>query len=233
VADPASRIHGRSPEEIFDSTDGGSGPDRLLDYLVRTGPYGEGYGQDPDGLSLARLMDHPHGIDLGPLQPRLPEALCTPSGRVELAPEALTADVARLLSQIEHRANGVFSLIGRRDVRSNNSWMHNIDVLVKGRERCTLQINPDDAVRLGVVAGGRVKVSSPSGSVVAPVEITDDIMPGVVSLPHGWGHDYEDASMSIAALRPGVNSNRLATGEMDPLSGNAVLNGIPVEVVPA
>jgi anaerobic selenocysteine-containing dehydrogenase len=233
VADTASRIHGRSPKEIFDSTDGGSGPDRLLDYLVRTGPYGDGYGQDPDGLSLAKLKDHPHGIDLGPLQPRFPEALCTPSGRVELAPEVLISDVERLRSKIHHRPNAVFSLIGRRDVRSNNSWMHNIDVLVKGRERCTLQINPDDAARLGVVAGGRAKVSSPSGSVVAPVEITDDIMPGVVSLPHGWGHHYGDVSLSIAALRPGVNSNRLATGEMDPLSGNAVLNGIPVEVVPA
>ncbi|HUG07301.1 MAG TPA: molybdopterin-dependent oxidoreductase [Acidimicrobiia bacterium] len=233
VANPDSRIHGRSPEEIFDSTKGGSGPVRLLDFLVRTGPYGDGYGEDPDGLSLDKLEDHPHGIDLGPLEPRLPDVLRTPSGKIDLAPEALASDVERLSEASSRRPNGVFSLVGRRHVRSNNSWMHNIDVLVTGRERCTLQINPEDASRIGVTPGGRAKVSSPAGSVVAPVEITEDIMPGVVSLPHGWGHDYEETAMSIAADRPGVNSNRLSTGDMDPMSGNAVLNGIQVEVVPA
>jgi anaerobic selenocysteine-containing dehydrogenase len=126
-----------------------------------------------------------------------------------------------------------FVLIGRRHVRSNNSWMHNVDVLVKGKERCTLQMNTADAHRIGVVPGGHAKVSSAAGSVVTPVEITDDMMPGVVSLPHGWGHDFEGARLSVASARPGVNSNRLSTGEMDPVSGNAVLNGIPVEVIPA
>ncbi len=233
VANPDSRIHGRSPEEIFDSTKGGSGPVRLLDFLVRTGPYGDGYGEDPDGLSLDKLEDHPHGIDLGPLEPRIPDVLRTPSGKIDLAPEALASDIERLREASSRRPNGVFSLVGRRHVRSNNSWMHNIDVLVTGRERCTLQINPEDASRIGVIHGGRAKVSSPAGSVVAPVEITEDIMPGVVSLPHGWGHDYEGTALSTAADRPGVNSNRLSNGEMDPMSGNAVLNGIQVEVVPA
>lgn len=233
VANPDSRIHGRSPEEIFDSTKGGSGPVRLLDFLVRTGPYGDGYGVDPDGLSLDKLEDHPHGIDLGPLEPRIPDVLRTPSGKIDLAPEALASDIERLREASSRRPNGVFSLVGRRHVRSNNSWMHNIDVLVTGRERCTLQINPEDASRIGVIHGGRAKVSSPAGSVVAPVEITEDIMPGVVSLPHGWGHDYEGTALSTAADRPGVNSNRLSNGEMDPMSGNAVLNGIQVEVVPA
>ena len=127
----------------------------------------------------------------------------------------------------------VLLLVGRRDVRSNNSWMHNVDVLVKGKERCTLRINPADAARLGIVDGEVAKVSTEAGSVVAPVEITGDMMTGVVSLPHGWGHDMDGAAMSVASTRPGVNANRLSTGDLDPLSGNAVLNGIPVEVVPA
>jgi anaerobic selenocysteine-containing dehydrogenase len=110
--------------------------------------------------------------------------------------------------------------------------MHNIDVLVRGKDRCTLQINAEDAERIGVGHGGRVEVTSPAGKLVVPVEITEDIMPGVVSLPHGWGHDLEGSALSVAADRPGVNSNRLSTGEIDPVSGNAVLNGIPVEVFP-
>jgi anaerobic selenocysteine-containing dehydrogenase len=110
--------------------------------------------------------------------------------------------------------------------------MHNIDVLMRGKDRCTLQINPEDAERIGVGHGGRVEVTSPAGKLVVPVEITEGIMPGVVSLPHGWGHDLEGSALSVAADRPGVNSNRLSTGEFDPVSGNAVLNGIPVEVSP-
>jgi anaerobic selenocysteine-containing dehydrogenase len=233
VADPASPVHGRTPEEVFSATDGDRGPERMLDFLVRTGPYGDGYGRDPDGLTLQRLREAPHGIDLGPLQPRLPGDLCTPSGKVELAPPELLADVDRLLGTVDRSSNGGFVLIGRRDVRSNNSWMHNVDVLVRGRDRCTLQINPEDAARVGVAAGDRAKVSSAAGTVMAPVEVTSDIMAGVVSLPHGWGHDLEGSSLSIASEHPGVNANRLSTGEMDPMSGNAVLNGIPVEVVPA
>jgi anaerobic selenocysteine-containing dehydrogenase len=233
VADPASPIHGRSPEEIFESTTGHRGPERMLDFLVRTGPYGDRYGADPGGLTLERLQAAPHGIDLGPLQPRLPDGLCTISGRVELAPELLLADVTRLLESVARPANGGLVLVGRRDVRSNNSWMHNIDVLVNGRERCTVQINPGDAARIGVVPGERVEVSSAAGMLVAPVEVTDDIMPGVVSLPHGWGHDLEGSELAVASARPGVNANRLSTGAIDPVSGNAVLNGIAVEVVPA
>jgi anaerobic selenocysteine-containing dehydrogenase len=233
VGNPGSRIHGRPPEEVFAATDGGRGPERMLDFMLRTGPYGDGYGADPDGLTLDQLRQSPHGVDLGPLRPRVPDALRTPSGTVELAPEPLLADVDRLRDAARREANGGFLLIGRRDVRSNNSWMHNIDVLVAGKDRCTVQINSGDAARIGVGEGGRVKITSTAGMLVAPVEITDDIMPGVVSLPHGWGHDMEGAGMSVAAVRPGVNSNRLSTGEMDPVSGNAVLNGIAVDVVPA
>jgi anaerobic selenocysteine-containing dehydrogenase len=233
VGDTSSRIHGRNPEEIFAATRGERGPVRMLDFLIRTGPYGDAYGDEPEGLGLESLQAAPHGIDLGPLQPRLPEDLCTPSGRVELAPEPLLGDVPRLHAAISRPPDGGMVLIGRRDVRSNNSWMHNIDVLVKGKARCTLQMSAQDAERIGIDPGGSAKVTSSAGAVVAPVEITDGIMPGVVSLPHGWGHDLEGAELSVAAKRPGVNSNELSTGAMDPVSGNAVLNGIPVEVVPA
>jgi anaerobic selenocysteine-containing dehydrogenase len=124
-------------------------------------------------------------------------------------------------------------LVGRRHVRSNNSWMHNLPMLAKGPARCTLQVHPSDAARRGLAAGASVRISSRVGSVVAPVEITDGIAPGVVSLPHGWGHDEPGTQLSVAAQRPGANSNVL-TDELalDPLSGTAVLNGIPVEVAP-
>jgi anaerobic selenocysteine-containing dehydrogenase len=233
VGDPSSRIHGRDPEKIAEATSGGRGPVRMLDFLVRTGPYGDGYGSDPDGLTLSRMEAAPHGIDLGSLRPRLPDDLCTPSGKVEAAPQPLLEDVSRLRRAAAREENGGLMLIGRRDVRSNNSWMHNVDVLVKGKERCTLQMNPADASRIGIEPGGRAKVTSRVGTLVAPIEVTEDIMAGVVSLPHGWGHDMEGTELAVAATRSGVNSNLLSTGDVDPLSGNAILNGIPVEVVPA
>jgi anaerobic selenocysteine-containing dehydrogenase len=123
-------------------------------------------------------------------------------------------------------------LVGRRHLRSNNSWMHNIEVLVKGTPRCTLHVHPDDAHRLGLADGGVARVSSRVGTVDASVEVTDAIRPGVVSLPHGWGHGQPGTRLRVAAERAGVNSNVLADHEaMDPLSGTSVLNGIPVEVV--
>lgn len=233
VGDPGSPLHGRDPETIFATTTGTRGPERMLDYLLRTGPYGDGYGNDLDGLTLERLRTSPHGIDFGPLQARLPDDLCTPSGKVELAREELLADADRLYEAANRTLNGGLVLVGRRDVRSNNSWMHNVDVLVRGKDRCTLQMNPRDADRIGITFGGRAKVSSAAGVIVAPVEVTDEIMAGVVSLPHGWGHDMDGARLSVASSRAGVNSNILSTGATDPLSGNAILNGIVVEVVPA
>jgi anaerobic selenocysteine-containing dehydrogenase len=125
-------------------------------------------------------------------------------------------------------------LIGRRQLRSNNSWMHNLPALVKGKDRCTLLVNPEDAARLGLVEGDRASVRSATGRVEAPVELTDAIMPGVVSIPHGWGHDAPGVRMGVASAHAGVNSNLLADESLvDPLSGNAVLNGIPVDVAPA
>ncbi|MCU1354468.1 MAG: molybdopterin oxidoreductase [Acidimicrobiales bacterium] len=198
------------------------GPERILDLMLRTGPY---------KLSLDQLLEHPHGIDLGALEPRLPDALRTPSGKIEMGAEPFLADVPRLREALDRRANGGFVLIGRRHVRSNNSWMHNVNVLMKGKPRCTLQIHPDDAGRLGVV--DQAKVSSRTGAIVVPIEVTDAVMPGVVSLPHGWGHDMDGVRMDVARANAGVNSNVLADEDLfDPLSGNAVLNGIPVEIVP-
>jgi anaerobic selenocysteine-containing dehydrogenase len=228
-----SNVESRDATELLKELASRRGPERVLDLMLRTGPYGDGFGADPEGLSLDVLEAAPHGIDLGPLEPRIPDVLRTPSGKVELAPEPIVADVERLRASLARTVNGQVVLVGRRDLRSNNSWMHNLEILVKGKERCTLHVHPDDARRFGLEAGGTARVSSRTGAVEVVVEVTDGIMPGVVSIPHGWGHDVEGVQLSVAGGRPGVNSNLLAdTTLFDPLSGNAVLNGIPVEVAP-
>src|SRR5262249_30517507 len=210
------------------------GPERLLDLMLRSGPYGDGFGSRPEGgLSLAALEQAPHGIDLGPLAPRLPEALRTRSGRSELAPEPLVGDVARLRAALVRPVGERAVVIGRRQLRSNNSWMHNLPVLVKGKPQCTLHVHPDDAERYGLTDGEPARLRSRTGVVEAPVEVTDEVMPGVVSLPHGWGHDVDNAELSVAASHAGTNSNLLADELLfDVPSGNAVLNGIPVEIAP-
>ncbi len=233
VSAPASPIHGRDAGDILAARAPGRGPERQLDLMLRTGPYGDGFGARPGGLTLALLEAHPHGIDFGPLAPRIPEVLRTPSGKIELAPPALVADVERLRSGLARDANGMV-LIGRRDLRSNNSWMHNAPVLVKGKARCTMLVHPSDAARLGLADGALARVTSRAGAVAVPVEITDAIMPGVVSIPHGWGHDLPGIRLGVAAAHAGVNCNRLVDElALDPLSGNAVLNGVPVTVEPA
>jgi anaerobic selenocysteine-containing dehydrogenase len=229
-----SPVEGRDADELIDALEPRRGPERALDVMLRTGPYGDGFGVDPDGLSLAVLEANPHGVDLGPLQPRIPEVLRTESGMIELAPDVIVADVARLRAAMARGARDGLVLVGRRDLRSNNSWMHNLDVLVKGKPRCTLQIHPDDAQSRALAHGDPARVESAVGMVVVPVEVTDAVMPGVVSLPHGWGHDVEGVDLAVAAAHAGVNSNVLSSSDaLDPLSGNAVLNGIPVEVAPA
>jgi anaerobic selenocysteine-containing dehydrogenase len=235
VADPSSPAHEMDADQALAelAASGRRGPDRLLDAMLRTGPYGDGFGSRPGGLTLDELLDHPHGLDFGPLEPRLPEMLRTPSGKVELAPPELIADVERLRVRLERPADDGMLLVGRRHLRSNNSWMHNLEVLVKGRARCTLQVHPDDADRLGLRAGASATVSSRVGTVVAPVEVTDGIRPGVVSLPHGWGHGLAGTRQRVAGERRGVNANVLTDHEaLDPLSGTSVLNGIPVSVAP-
>jgi anaerobic selenocysteine-containing dehydrogenase len=204
------------------------GPERLLDLSLRSGPYGDGFGTRPDGLNLGKVAAAPGGIDLGPLQPRLPELLRTPSGRIELAPAPLLAELARAAQGLGAPVPDMV-VIGRREVRTNNSWMHNLPTLAKGPERCTLLLHPLDAARHGVANGQRITITGPQGSVVAPVVIDDAMMPGVASLPHGWGHDLPGARLNLAAERPGANLNVLLDDRLrDPLSGNAVLSGVPV-----
>jgi anaerobic selenocysteine-containing dehydrogenase len=224
VGTPGSRVEGRDPAELLAELEPRRGPERMLDFMLRAGPY---------GLTLDELERNPHGVDLGPLRPRLPELLRTPSGKVELAPEGIVADLDRLRLLLDAERDGDMVLIGRRQLRSNNSWMHNLPALVKGKDRCTLHMHPDDAARLGLGDGGRAVVSSAAGRIEAPVELTDTIMPGVVSIPHGWGHDEPGVRMRVASEHAGVNSNVLADEtRIDRVSGNAVLNGIPVEISP-
>jgi anaerobic selenocysteine-containing dehydrogenase len=231
VADPTGPVHGRDVDDLLGTLAPRTGPARLLDAMLRLGPYGEGFGADPDGLCLDVLLAHPHGVDLGPLTPRLPDALRTPDGMVDLAPDLLIADVERLREGLDGRRDHRFVLVGRRDLRSNNSWMHNVQVLVKGKPRCTLHVHPDDAADLGLADGDPAVVRSRVGEVIVPVEVTDAIRPGVVSLPHGWGHDRPGTRLGVAREHAGVNSNLLADPHLfDVPSGNAVLNGIPVEV---
>jgi anaerobic selenocysteine-containing dehydrogenase len=223
----------RDPGDLRAMVTGDHPAERILDVMVRSGAYGDGFGTNPDGLALAGLLDAPHGIDLGPLEPRIPEVLRTPSGKIELCPPAIAADVERLRAALDRSHDGLL-LVGRRHLRSNNSWLHNVEVLVKGKERCTLQIHPDDAARLGVADGAAASVTSRVGTLTATAEVTDEVMAGVVSLPHGWGHDAPGTRMAVAAAHAGVNSNVLTDeAAMDVPSGNAVLNGIPVTVSPA
>ncbi|MPY55171.1 molybdopterin oxidoreductase family protein [Streptomyces acidicola] len=230
VKEAHSPVHGRDPRELAAALTGDTGPERRLDMMLRLGPYGDGFGARPDGLSLAELLAHPHGIDLGPLRPRLPGPLKTVSGKVELLPRPIADDLPRLRQALRERPDGLV-LVGRRHLRSNNSWMHNVPALTGGTNRCTLHLHPDDAERLGIADGDAVRIKGAGGEITAPAQVTDGIRRGVVSLPHGWGHDRPGTRMSHAALDPGVNVNQLLDGsQLDPLSGNAVLNGVPVDV---
>lgn len=192
--------------------------------MLRLGPY---------GLTLEQLLAHPHGIDLGPLKPRLPEVLRTRSGRIELLPAPIAADLPRLRASLGARPAGLV-LVGRRHLRSNNSWMHNVPALRGGSNVCTLQIHPDDAARIGLADGDTARITAAGGEVEAFAEITDSVRTGVVSLPHGWGHSRPGTRMSVAGDDPGVNVNQLLDGTLlDPLSGTAVLNAVPVTVTPS
>ncbi|MGV0790434.1 molybdopterin-dependent oxidoreductase [Mycolicibacterium sp. XJ1819] len=231
TADADSPVAGRAVDELTAMLIAGPGYERRIDMMLRLGPYGDAFGAVSDGLTPERLKSAPHGIDLGGLQPRLAEVLRTPSGRIELAPQPLIADVARLRESLAVRADG-FVLIGRRHLRSNNSWMHNLPALAGGTNRCTLRIHPDDAAELGLTDIAVIK--GPGGELIAPVEEAPGMRRGVVSLPHGWGHDRDGTGQRLAADAPGANVNQLNDGNrLDPLSGTAVLNGIPVDIAPA
>src|SRR5437868_4660333 len=201
------------------------GERRLLDLLLRFGPH---------RLSLRKLEQHPHGLDLGPLRPQLPARLSTPGKRLQLAPAIFLRDLARLEARLAQPAMNGLVLIGRRALRSNNSWMHNSLRLVKGPAGCVLLMHPDDAAARGFREGERVRVASRVGSVEVPVELTEDVARGVVSLPHGWGHAREGASLAVAAAHAGASLNDLTDEQsVDALSGNAAFNGIRVTVAKA
>jgi len=203
-------------------------PDQLMDALLQAGPYRE------QGMSLALLREHPSGIDLGPLQPQLPERLQTRDKLIPCNQPQLLADLERLHHEFSGSRHGLLRLIGRRHVRSNNSWMHNYHRLVKGKERCSLLMHPDDMLHRDIADRDEVTVSSRAGSVRVRVEASEDIMPGVVSLPHGWGHDRPGIRMAVARLHPGVSCNDITDEQaLDALSGNAAVNGVLVSVAPA
>ncbi|MBF6144163.1 molybdopterin-dependent oxidoreductase [Nocardia nova] len=214
--------------------------EQRIDMMLRLGPYGEwnpdrrpvdiGTGENgtPEGLNLQVLLDNPHGVDLGALRPRLPGVLRTASRKVELAPQPLLDDTTRLVAELTAARPDVV-LIGRRQLRSNNSWMHNVPALVGGSNTCTLHIHPDDVARLGL--GDLAAIESAAGKLTVPVEPNDRIMPGVVSLPHGWGHS--GSTQTVAREHAGVNANALTDdSRIDAVSGNAVFNGVPVTITP-
>ncbi|PHN30095.1 molybdopterin oxidoreductase family protein [Pseudomonas sp. ICMP 460] len=205
-------------------------PAQMIDLGLRAGVYGDASSHK---LSVAMLADHPHGVDLGPLKPNLANRLKTLNGRVQAAPAVILADLARFAAQPLAKV-GELLLIGRRHVRSNNSWMHNYHRLVKGKPRHQLHMHPDDLASRALSDGQRVRVSSRIGMIEVEVVASLDMMPGVVSLPHGWGHGRPGVRMSIASGQPGASANDLTDErQLDELSGNAALNGVPVQVAAA
>jgi anaerobic selenocysteine-containing dehydrogenase len=251
----ATRLHGGGlKDSIVAATTravlGRLGPDALLAWGLRQGPHGAGWRPWTHGLTLKKLKRAPHGLDLGPLEPCLPERLCTSNRRIRLAPEPLVADLARVETLLAHRERSSpvvadtgrsatsapavarpLVLIGRRELRSNNSWMHNCERLVRGQQRCTLMMHPADASSRDLCDGDQVRVISRVGSVEVRVEITDELMPGVVSLPHGWGHDRPGVSQRVSRQHAGASINDLTDDRaIDALCGTAAFSGVPVEV---
>lgn len=209
------------------------GPERTLDLTLRSGPFGDQYGRNPGGLTLDKLKATPNGINFGHMVSRIPELLGTADHKIRLAPQYLLDDLPRLARRIAREPDELV-LVSRRHLRSNNSWLHNVGPLMKGRDRCTLLIHTGDARRRGVANGDLVTVTSAGGSIEVPAELTDAIKPGVVSMPHGWGHGKPGTRLSVANGTPGVNTNILSPPDfLDEPSGNGALNGIPVAVTAA
>jgi anaerobic selenocysteine-containing dehydrogenase len=209
----------------------GRGPERLVDMGIRLGPWGDDLGRRPGGMTLAELRTHPNGLHLDDLDGgRLDDVLCTPSGTVELVHQRLVDDVPRLRARLQ-RAEGELLLTSRRHLRSNNSWMHNVPALMRGKDRCTLLIHPEDAQRAGLRSGDVAELSTDEGSLTVPAEVSDEMMPGVVSLPHGWGHGLDGTQLHVANDHPGVNSNLLNPAYLiDVPSNTQIVNGVPCRV---
>jgi anaerobic selenocysteine-containing dehydrogenase len=228
----ASRFRNElSIEELLHAVGKEPGVERVVDALLRIGAYGDGCGREPEGLTLARVREAAHGIDLGALEPMLPGHLRTGSGKIELAPGRFVADLPRLGAWLADHPATPLRLINRRDARSMNSWLHNLPSLAKGRERCTLQVHPRDAAERGLVTGARARLRTRSGALEAPVEVSDAVMPGVVSLPHGFGHADLGDALHVAARKPGVNVNDVTDPDaVDVASGASALFGGAVEL---
>ena len=203
-------------------------PEMILDMELKSGPYGD------QGMSLKTLNDNPHGIDLGPLMPCIEDRIKTAEGKVYLFPQLYADDLPRLnkvMAKPARDKNFPFDLIGRRLVKSHNTWTQNSERLVKGKNPCTLEVHSEDAKLLGITQGTLLKVSSIAGEVDIEAVITDDIQQGVVSMPQGWGHNQKGTKMTIAAKQPGVSINDLTdANRVDTLTGNAALNGTPVAI---
>lgn len=211
-----------------------TGAERRVDLGLRTGPYGDWFGMNPEGISLDSLIAAPSGIDFGPLVPRIPDALRTPSGKIEIAPGEFVEALRGAADDLD-KAPPECVIIGRRHLRSNNSWLHNLPILAKGKFRCTLLVHPDDAERWGVSDGELAAVTADATGAQVEVTVQHDLamMRGVVSLPHGWGHDDPETRLSVASARPGISINALTNADRrDALSGNAALNGEAVRVRP-
>ncbi|SBS77152.1 Molybdopterin dinucleotide-binding region [uncultured Mycobacterium sp.] len=231
-AQPGTPLSGRDPAEVMGALKG-QGPERIFDLYVRLGPWGDGLGANPGGLTLDDVRAQPDGLRLGELQGgRLDSAVTTPSGTIELVHDLFVDDVPRLLARLD-RVGESLLLTSRRHLRSNNSWLHNVPSLMRGRDRCTLLVHPDDALRIGVGDGDTAEVSTSEGKVSVPVEVSDEMMPGVVSLPHGWGHGVPGSRLGVANAHPGVNSNLLNPPDLlDVPSNTQVVNGVPCQVRP-
>jgi anaerobic selenocysteine-containing dehydrogenase len=221
VSELAAAIHAARGEAVPNTPS----PREQLDQMLRA---------SPAGMSLAEVEAQPNGVDLGPLRPNLAARIRTPAKRIHAVPEPLAEELTRFAADLDATPGGALRLIGRRHVRSNNSWLHNSARLVKGPDRCTLMIHPDDAAARGITDGAMVTVTSRVGQVTAAAEVSSDMMPGAVSLPHGWGHGRDGVGWHTAAAHPGVSLNDLTDPERYcRLSGNAVLNATPVTVEPA
>ncbi len=244
LAERLDALNGKSTEHY--ATLWEKQPKGVVDDLLKAGLYGRNANKYKDadthsnetstvipteGLSIETLKAHPHGIDLGPLQPSLPHALFHEDKKIHLDFDYFMADLNRVNTHFFERENQSQSmvLIGRRHIKTNNSWLHNSPRMVKGNNRCTLQLHPDDGAKYGIGDGDEVNVKSRVGQLTIEAEITDAMMPGVVSIPHGWGHNKKGIKLSVASQHPGVNTNILTDDlQVDELSGNAVLNGVPV-----
>ena len=225
----AATLTGTNTDHVLDSTAQRSGPARILDMRLRSGPYGDRFGADPGGLTLEQLENSPNGIDYGPLQPRLPGVLRTPNGRIDLAPAMIMADLPRLRASIDRPTAGL-TLVNRRQPRGMNSWLHNA-LPQPHSGLCALLMCPQDAAAHGLLSGDSVVVRSKTTAVTAELRIDDALRPGVVSMPHGWGHTGTGMRTPQAESAPGTNYNALVDDvQLEPLTGSPIVNGIPVAV---